>query len=247
MRERYKHELPKWLRMLGAWRINHESVDFKWGYFAPRPGLELVINRGTYFDRRYAINFALGWGEFMVYLPFKTNLDEGCDMPRYGFAVHSQSLWLYKGGDYDGSQCQNQWIAWDLPFFSMVFDGHWIKDKQNNWVKMGRLTRGNQEGVPAYEFRKTLAATSTHPYRYVLKNGTVQERIATCTVEKRQWHRKWFPFLKLERNVINVEFDEEVGERTGSWKGGVIGTSYEILPHETVEQCLGRMERDEKL
>ena len=121
MRERYSHELPKWMKLLGIWRINRESIDFKWGYFAPRAGFELVLNRGTYFDRRYAINFAFGWGKFMVYLPFKTRLEEGCDMPRYGFAVHNDTFWIYKGGDYEDGQCQNQWISWYLPFFSWTF------------------------------------------------------------------------------------------------------------------------------
>jgi hypothetical protein len=242
MNERYRHELPKWLRLLGAWRINRESIDFKWGYFAPRAAFELVLNRGTYFDRRYAINFAFGWGKFMVYLPFKTKLDEGCDMPRYGFAVHGDTFWIYRGGDYEDGQCQNQWITWDLPFFSYVFDGHWIMDRGMNWIK---TSYKRNDGMPvSYEFRKELAYSETHPYTYTLKKGTVQNRIATCTIEKRKWHRKWFPFLTKESKVIDIEFNDEVGERSGSWKGGTIGCSHEMLPDDTIETCLRRMEKE---
>lgn len=237
MKERYSHELPKWMKLLGVWRINLESIDFKWGYFAPRAGFELVLNRGTYFDTRYAINFAFGWGKFMVYLPFRTKLEEGCDMPRYGFAIHNNTFWIYKGGDYDGSQCQNQWITWDLPFFSYVFDGHWIQSSVRTWTKMGR-------GVDSWDFRKDEAYKETHSYTYVLKNGTVQNRTAACTIEKRKWHRKWFPFLAREEQVIDIEFNDEVGERSGSWKGGTIGCSYEMLPNETIEQTLRRMEKE---
>lgn len=244
MIERYGRELPKWLRLLGAWRINRESIDFKWGYFAPRAGFELVLNRGTYFDQRYAINFAFVWGKFMVYLPFKTRLEEGCDMPRYGFAVHNDTLWIYKGGDYKDGQCQNQWISWYLPFFSYVFDGHWIKNKGMQWVKMGK--RNDLVYVDSWEFRKDKAYTETHPFTYILKNGTIQERTATCAIEKRKWHRKWFPFLKMERQVIDIEFNDEVGERSGSWKGGTIGCSYDMLPTDTIESCLRRMEKEEK-
>ncbi len=242
MRELYKHELPKWLRMLGAWRVNKESVDFKWGYFAPRAGFELVLNRGTYFDRRYAINVALGWGKFMIYLPFKTSLEEGCDMPRYGFAFHNDTFWIYKGGDYQDGQCQNQWLSWYLPYFSWEFDGHWIKDKDLNWVKMSRYRK--DLGPEPWDFRKEGAYTEVLPYTYTLRNGTVQERTATCTIEKRKWHRKWFPFLTKTSQVIDIEFNDEVGERSGSWKGGTIGCSYDMLPEDTIETCLRRMEAE---
>lgn len=244
MKERYSHELPKWMKLLGIWRINRESIDFKWGYFAPRAGFELILNRGTYFDTRYAINFAFGWGKFMVYLPFRTKLEEGCDMPRYGFAIHNDTFWIYKGGDYEDGQCQNQWISWYLPFFSWEFDGHWIMDKHRVMVRMGRESLNNLDGLCSYDFRIQHAYKETHPYTYTLKNGTVQNRTATCTIEKRKWHRKWFPFLTKESQTIDIEFNDEVGERTGTWKGGTLGCGYEMLPNDTIETCLRRMEKE---
>ena len=245
MRERYGKEIPLWLRLLGAWRINRDSIDFKWGYFAPRAGLELVLNRGTYFDQRYAINLCLGWGKFMFYVPFKTRLEEGCDMPRYGFAVHNDTFWIYKGGDYRDGQCQNQWISWYLPFFSYEFDGHWIQDTNREWVKMrDRQADGGWKYDP-WDFRKDgLAYTEEHMYQYTLKSGKVQHRIATCTIEKRKWHRKWFPFLTKESTVVDIEFNDEVGERSGSWKGGTLGCSYEMLPYDTIFTTLRRMEAE---
>lgn len=50
----------------------------------------------------------------------------------------------------------------------------------------------------------------------------------------------------MERRVIEIEFDGEVGERTGSWKGGTIGCSYKMQEDKTIEQCLRRMERERK-
>ena len=166
-------------------------------------------------------------------------------MPRYGFAVHNDTFWIYKGGKYEDGQCQDQWIAWYLPFFSYTFDGHWVKDKDHNWVKMSFRSK---DGAPEpWNFRKQGAYVEAHPYTYVLKNGTVQERTATCTIEKRLWHRKWFPFLKMERQVIDIEFNDEVGERSGSWKGGTLGCSYEMHPDDTILTCLQRMERERKM
>lgn len=244
--QRYSYELPKWMKLLGVWRINPESIDFKWGYFAPRAGFEFVLNRGTYFDQRYAINIALGWGKFMFYLPFKTKLEEGCDMPRYGFAIHNDTFWIYKGGDYKDGQCQNQWISWYLPFFSYEFNGHWIQNKSREWVKMGHGAFGNK-GLVSYEFRKNGAYVEVLPYTYKLKNGTIQERTATCTIEKRKWYRKWFPLLTKRSQIIDIEFSDEVGERSGSWKGGTIGCSYDMLPDDTIETCLRRMEKEREM
>ena len=34
---------------------------------------------------------------------------------------------------------------------------------------------------------------------------------------------------------------DEVGEETGSWKGGTIGCGYNLKPGETAEECFDRM------
>lgn len=247
MKERYSYEIPRWARMLGVWRVNKESIDFKWGYFAPRPSFQIQLHRGTYFNQRYAITVALGYGVLHVKLPFKTRLREGCDMPQYGIAIHNDTFWIYKGGFYDESigqvqDCNSSW-AWYLPFFSFEFDGHWVQDKDRQWVLMGYR---HQDGPEPWKFRETDAYTEIHPYRYTLRNGEVQERTATCSIEKRKWHRKWFPFLTRTSQVIDIEFSDEVGERSGSWKGGTIGCSYEMRPDDTIESCLRRMEKERK-
>lgn len=94
------------------------------------------------------------------------------------------------------------------------------------------------------EIKKSVS--KEYPYRYVLKNGTIQDRIATVFVERLTWKMKWFPFIKKVHTSIDVAFDGEVGERTGSWKGGTIGCGYDLLPNETPEPCLRRMERERK-
>ena len=84
----------------------------------------------------------------------------------------------------------------------------------------------------------------TYDYTYVLKNGTVQNRKATCLIERRTWTVRWAPWIKKVHTTLDVKFDDEVGERTGSWKGGTIGCSYDMLPNETPEQTLRRMEKE---
>lgn len=88
-----------------------------------------------------------------------------------------------------------------------------------------------------------------HPYRYVLKNGTVQNVEATIhrerwVIGRRYLHRIGWP--KVRKNTIDVRFSGEVGERAGSWKGGCIGCSWDVLSGETPLIALRRMERERK-
>jgi len=85
----------------------------------------------------------------------------------------------------------------------------------------------------------------SYSYRYELESGEIQERTATITKESRIWTRAWIPWKKVTRS-INVEFSGEVGEGTGSWKGGTTGCSYSMLPNETPLECLRRMERERR-
>jgi hypothetical protein len=52
-------------------------------------------------------------------------------------------------------------------------------------------------------------------------------------------------FSKTQK-TISIDFDREVGERKGSWKGGTLGCGYELLPNENPLECLRRMEKDRK-
>lgn len=87
------------------------------------------------------------------------------------------------------------------------------------------------------------------PYRYLLHNGEWQGRTATVYGEEREWRLRWAKWLAWPckiRRTISIEFSEEVGERTGSWKGGVTGCGWEWRHGETQEQALRRMERERK-
>ena len=232
MKEKYNSDL-NWLeRALGVWRVNKGFYDTKWGYFSPRLGFKLMLNRGGYFDQRYAISFCFIFGMFHIYLPIKTKIPESCDTPRYGIAIHNNTFWLYLGGEMykDWNQCSQKWITWDLPFVSYVFDFHRVMDVNGEWVD--------------YKYDDKSIAKEVYDYSYTLKNGETQNRKAECYREKRQWHRKWFPFVKMTRENIDVSFSEEVGEQTGSWKGGTVGCGYDLMEDESIKSCLSRMEKE---
>lgn len=88
-----------------------------------------------------------------------------------------------------------------------------------------------------------------YPYLYLLHTGEVQERIATINGEEREWRWRAFTWLRWPRMIhrtICVEFSDEVGERSGSWKGGTIGCSWGWRHGESMADSLRRMEAERK-
>ncbi len=129
--------------------------------------------------------------------------------------------------------------VWWLPWLYKIHQRHEVRRADGSWVPfVGSWENDKQpDGRDRY----------IYPYRYVLKNGTVQDRLAAIFIERRAWRPKWFAWTKLfenERQSIDVQFDDEVGERSGSWKGGCTGCGWEMLPCESPEQTLRRMERE---
>jgi len=137
-------------------------------------------------------------------------------------------------------ECQCSGPTYGFLFFDDGLHLHWGKcngKRDDPFTVIGMPWRWR------HKEHKILSEKQSYPYRYLLSCGEVQERIATINSESRLWIRPWIPFRKLTRS-INVEFDKEVGERSGSWKGGVLGCSYEMKSGETPQETLRRMERE---
>jgi len=92
---------------------------------------------------------------------------------------------------------------------------------------------------------KILSEPESHSYVYTLRSGEVQRRTATIQAESRRFTRPWLPYSRTSYS-IDITFSDEVGERSGSWKGGCIGCSYEMLEGETPLTALRRMEAERK-
>jgi len=152
-----------------------------------------------------------------------------------------QALFLYWG-----KKCKilyYPWADWGscIRHEVMLEDGTFVKAPE--YKTNTETGRYEKEPEPENLYRKIV------PYTYILKNGTVQNRIATVTVGEMEWRLRLLRWTKLFNRVsrtIWVDFDDEVGERTGSYKGGVVGCGYELLPNEDPISCLRRMERERK-
>jgi hypothetical protein len=221
------------LRLIG----HRFDTRFKWGEIGWHPRhwkLGLRYSPFGMFDHNTLI-VSLLIITFYVHLPTE-GVGDGCmrgNEPEFGFyTIDNSVVWrwgqLYK--------------SWDWPFVSLT---HWRTEVLSLDLKSVYTDPGRNEN---WETRQAVekANSATHGYNYPLKNGTTQFRIATIHVERWTWRRKWAPFLKMVRVSINVHFSDEVGERSGSWKGGCTGCSYEMRKGETPLETLRRMERERK-
>lgn len=155
----------------------------------------------------------------------------------WGFTFSSavQALYLYWG-----SKCKILYYPWAdyICVRDQLMDEYGNLWNRPKWITFRDGTRDKEDEPPNLYERLV-------PYKYKLKNGQVQNVMAKVKVEEREWRLRLLQWTQLFNKVnrcIWVEFDHEVGERTGSFKGGVMGCGYTMLPGEDPIDCLNRME-----
>ena len=208
---------------------------------------------------------ALGYGSVYLDFPIHSGINNS-EYPEYGYYWYGEGKW----------KLNSFWWCWKRKkhCFYMPWSWDWVRTsvlrKDNTWE---HETKGNYKDFYHDEWKNVIWKES-YPYTYVLKNGEIQHRMAELKVEEREWRWKWLKwsvFPNKKRKTISIEFSYagpldrfvilekrncktlnsdkvtgEVGERTGSWKGGTIGCGYDILPGETPLQSLRRMEKERK-
>jgi len=119
---------------------------------------------------------------------------------------------------------------WDWVRTSLLMpDGSWATEDKTKQIDLIEIKRLNQQW---YE---------KHHYLYITRHGNNQSCMAQIRVEEREWVHKPTGNRKIKRD-IDVQFENELGTQAGSWKGGVVGCSFEMLPNETPLETLRRME-----
>jgi len=90
-----------------------------------------------------------------------------------------------------------------------------------------------QDAVTRYEFQVEDFDGEVVTVR--ARYGETERRLGTG------WFR-WLGYLRPKKvyRGLTLDFDKEVGRDKGSWKGGMIGHSTEMLPGETPEQAMRR-------
>lgn len=224
--------------------------DGKWITFYFGRVFDISFEICGYFDNRPRINLDLFFFSLAIILPFRNSWTDECDPPKWGIGYHNQTFWIYRGGkgNMNGG---TKWWTINMPW---AYD--WVRTsclrKDGKWEHdtiLPILTNYPRRKHFWEDQWKEVLWSETHPYTYILKNGTVQERTATLHLEEREWRPralKWTSLFKKISRSIKIDFDDEIGERTGSWKGGTVGCSYDIIDPELPVQCLKRMEAERK-
>lgn len=173
------------------------------------------------------LNVALGFGQAFIPLGIVPQEYQRGEEPSWGIDMYREFGIRLSWGRWSRS--------WDWPFRLETLS--WEYEAGD----------GTWRDVRAGEDRD--AKAETHPYSYTLDSGEIQELEATIyrqrwVIGRRILHRLGWP--KIHKHSIDIRFSAEVGERAGSWKGGCIGCSYDMLPGETPEETLRRMERQRR-
>lgn len=192
-----------------------------------------------------AIVLFVPWGELYLSLPIVNNYN-GCDSPSWGFYFYGEGLKIPDTFVIcKGKKTKHISLPWSYDWVRtsrMLKDGTWLHERKGD----------RKKGIDHDWWSETTQSKlwkETHDYTYILNSNEVQERKATIIVEQREWRPLWFRWTSLFAKIrtdIDVEFDQEIGERSGSWKGGCVGCSYDLHPDETPLECLRRMEKERK-
>lgn len=212
-----------------------------------RPSLGLCL-----FEEGYCLDF---FG-LLIALPF---------LDRWAYEPHEMmekwGIYLDGGGGYKSwlfesiVLCWGDWtkfvhMPWEYTHISSKVkrpDGTWTNKVYS--YEEGPLRVVNGHGATMGGKEPDGRQLWVVPYKYTLRSGEVQERIATVYMDRMEWRRKfmrWCPWFAKVRIGLWIDFSDEVGEGTGSWKGGTVGCGWDIQPGETVEQAVCRMERERK-
>ena len=167
----------------------------------------------------------------------------------YGFSYSDGFLQISYGicpGDssQDQTWCKHlPWTQWRHVRHSFYgLQGEHLYDEPQG--SKGKL--GDQEWRDRWDAERAREdAVPTMVFSFADYDG--EELTATTKIEEREWRfgTGWFKWLsmfckpKIQRS-LDIRFSGETGPEKGSWKGGTIGHSIEMLPSELHEAAFRR-------
>lgn len=159
----------------------------------------------------------------------------------YGFTAAEGALhWKYGPQTHDSETTKGK--CWFYPWREHYCIRHSIYDLAGELfadLPQGKWTHNRYEASRVLEQACPIA-------RYDFSDYDGERITANCRIEEREWRRGRgiFRLLYLRRNRVSrsldLQFSSEVGKRKGSWKGGTIGHSIEMLPGEMHEAAFRR-------
>ena len=215
--------------MWRGWLKNGQSVDFVWKKRGWEFGAGIHVHSDDD-DNASRMLFIRLW-RFVAVFPL--------GIRRGPISIEDEPQWsAYASSEFGmtfhwGMQRKSfdwPWSWYTLAYEVMMEDGTWQP------LRYG-IRDGGQDDL----------YIESHHYAYTLKTGEVQRRMASVSKRRHIICWRMFKILGWPRWIkrsINIEFDGEVGEGSGSWKGGCIGCTYDLRSDETMLEALRRMEKD---
>ena len=128
-----------------------------------------------------------------------------------------------------------------LPGGSVYYSNRYPLKKKQQSFYWYEVLEGKRSPYP--EYGVSVKAAEYIDIIHTLKNGTVQKAKIRLAGEEREWRWKWLrwlPWPRFIRRTVDCSSDIELGERSGSWKGGMMGWSCEWRKNETMEDAFWR-------
>lgn len=163
----------------------------------------------------------------------------------YGFSLSDGFLQLFLGAQTHDSTTTQSWCA-HLPWTQWRFHRFSLYDIDGAefWTQIER-PRKKGEGKDFYVQQEKTEKVDKAVFLVDDYDG--QRLTVTTHIEEREWRfgDGWFKWLHLfrkpmVRRCLRINFDKECGPEKGSWKGGLCGTSIEMLPGELHEAAFRR-------
>lgn len=200
-----------------------------------RTDFTLQYSTSHYFDQRHMLHIAFLFFQIFLSLPIKSKRPESCEYPSYGISFKGDRIFFTMFWIYCGMKTKIIDLPWAWQWVRTS-----MKRQDGTWE---HEVKGDSKNF--YEEKwKGILWEETHPYSYRLESGEIQERTATIQISEREWRWKWFKNFKWPCKIsrsIDVRFNDEVGERTGSWKGGCIGCGWDLREGQTPKEALENM------
>ena len=164
----------------------------------------------------------------------------------YGFSLAEGFLQIYLGRQTDDSSTEQRWSKF-LPWtqwrhvrrslYGLQGEHYWTDPEDNvPWCKR-KTTREQRKAIE----------DACPSITFAFKDFDGEALTVRTHIEEREWRfgTGWFKWLSWFRSprvrrYLDLAFSGETGKRKGSWKGGTMGHSIEMLPGELHEAAFRR-------
>ncbi|AGS80992.1 hypothetical protein [Caulobacter phage Cr30] len=244
-----RRKVTPFRKFLGIWSVEKDLIRSKYFEWSSGWGLTFDFSKFRYADEHDGamLHFQAIYGHWFIYLPFlkfkPRDYYDHVESPTYGFS------WRWDN-DLGG-------IHWHWNRKTKITPMPWA-DHTTKYEYLGE--DGNWYSILPFDSNQIPRYTEVHDYAYY-SHGLKELQTAKATVTRTRHEIKWtwfgthkspvsdflrkIQFFGVRRqDNIDVEFDQEMGSRKGSWKGGTIGCGYIMKQDESPLHCLRRMERE---